>query len=127
MAKRKGLEADECYWIAHEPQMRRKRRLDLRSDPPPDLVVEIDVMHSVVNREQIYASLGVPEMWLLSRDRKLAGFRLDAGKWKQIEHSLSVPFLTISDLNSFIARVGVDSYTRVLGDFAEWLKTTKAS
>src|SRR3712207_3893174 len=42
-SKHKGLEADQCYWIANEPAVRTKRRLDLRTDPPPDLVIEIDV------------------------------------------------------------------------------------
>src|SRR6476661_3121616 len=68
LSKRKGLEADQCYWIANEPSMRSRKRIDLRTDPPPDLVIEIDVMHSVVNREKIYAALGVPEMWVLRGD-----------------------------------------------------------
>lgn len=60
LTKRKGLEADQCYWIANEPAVRTKKRLNLKTDPPPDLVIEIDVMHSVVNREKIYAALGFP-------------------------------------------------------------------
>src|SRR5678815_3125963 len=77
LTKRKGLEADQCYWIANELAMRTKKRINLKTDPPPDLVIEIDVMHSVVNREKIYAALGVPEMWLLNRDAKLAAFALE--------------------------------------------------
>lgn len=38
MSKKKGLEADQCYWLANEPAMRTKKRIDLRTDPPPDLV-----------------------------------------------------------------------------------------
>src|SRR5262249_44274144 len=33
---RRGLEADECYWILNEHRIRGKRRIDLRVDPPPD-------------------------------------------------------------------------------------------
>src|SRR5437588_984815 len=40
---RRGLEPDHSWWIAHEPQMRGKRRIDLRVGPPPDLAVEVDV------------------------------------------------------------------------------------
>jgi Uma2 family endonuclease len=32
-----GLEPDECYWIAHERQVRGRRDIDLTVDPPPDL------------------------------------------------------------------------------------------
>jgi Uma2 family endonuclease len=62
--RRRGLEADECFWIANEPRVRGKDRIDLRVDPPPDLVVEVDVSRSSLDRLAIYASLGVPEVAL---------------------------------------------------------------
>src|SRR5437016_4133384 len=37
--KAKGLEPDECYYFRDEQKMRGKNRLDLRKDPPPELVV----------------------------------------------------------------------------------------
>src|SRR5262245_4764115 len=37
----RGLEGDECYWIAHESAVRGKIDLDLENDPPPDLFLEI--------------------------------------------------------------------------------------
>jgi Uma2 family endonuclease len=122
LTKKKGLEADQCYWVANESAVRTKKRIDLRTDPPPDLVIEVDVMHSVVNREKIYAALGVPEMWLLSRDVRLAGYALEQKAWKPIEYSRSFPFLRVEDLNPFVARIGVDDDTSVLADFAEWLR-----
>ena len=122
LTKKKGLEADQCYWIANEPAVRTKKRINLRVDPPPDLVIEVDVMHSVVNREKIYAALGVPEMWLLSRDGKLAAFSLEKGAWQPVEHSRSFPLLRVADLNPFVARIGVDDDTSVLADFSEWLR-----
>jgi Uma2 family endonuclease len=127
MAKKKGLEADQCYWVANEATMRTKKRINLKTDPPPDLVVEIDVMHSVVNREKIYAALGVPEMWVLSRDARLAAHALDGGAWKPVEHSLSFPFLRVADLNPFVARIGVDDDTSVLSDFTEWVRGLRPS
>jgi Uma2 family endonuclease len=39
--RRRGLEPDDCFWIAHEPQVRGKRRINLRVDPPPDLAFEV--------------------------------------------------------------------------------------
>src|SRR5688500_749513 len=101
--------------------MRQRKRIDLRVDPPPDLVIEIDLMHSVVNREKIYAALGVPEMWVLSRDVRLAAFALEQGAWRPIEFSRSFPFLRVADVNPFVARIGVDDDTSVLADFADWL------
>lgn len=125
MAKQKGLEADQCYWIANEAVMRTKKRIDLRTDPPPDLVIEIDVMHAVVNREKIYASLGVPEMWVLKRDLKMAAFTLKDRSWQPIEWSVSFPFLRVADLDAFIGRIGIDDDMSVLSDFKDWCERLK--
>lgn len=131
LSKKKGLEADQCYWVANESAMRRKKRIDLRTDPPPDLVIEVDVMHAVVDREKIYAALGIPEMWVLRRGRgdgdddaaALAAHARDQRNWRPIEHSLSFPFLRVADLNPFVARIGIDDDTSILVDFAAWVRT----
>ena len=59
----RALEPDDCFWIAQESRMRGKLEWCSTSDPPPDLVVEIEVSRSGVDRMAIYAALGVPEVW----------------------------------------------------------------
>jgi Uma2 family endonuclease len=49
----RGLEPDESYWIQNEPRMRGKKDLDLETDPPPDLAVEIDITSSSLPRMSI--------------------------------------------------------------------------
>src|SRR5437870_2152737 len=53
--RRRGLEPDNCYWIASAAQILHKEELDLRIDPPPDLAMELDVTRSSLNRMSIYA------------------------------------------------------------------------
>jgi Uma2 family endonuclease len=125
MKKRKGLEPDECFYIANEKHMRSVKRIDLNVDPPPDLVVEVDVTHHVVDREAIYAAFGVPEMWRFKKGT-LEPFALRDGAWRPIEFSLSFPFLRPADLNPFIARLGVDSATTILIDFRDWVRAQMA-
>lgn len=36
----RGLEPDECYWVASEPAVRGRSEFDANVDPPPDLAVE---------------------------------------------------------------------------------------
>lgn len=60
---KKGLEPDKCYYVAHEAQMRGSDDLDLQVDPPPDMVIEVDVTRSSRRKLAIYAALGVPEVW----------------------------------------------------------------
>src|SRR5205823_2121961 len=66
--RQRGIEADECFWIANAHRMAGRRRLNLRTDPPPDLAIEVDVSHSSLDRLAIYAVLGVPEVWRLDGD-----------------------------------------------------------
>ena len=46
----RGLEPDQCYWIAHEAQVRGKLEWDPMSDPPPDLVIEIEISRGTQDR-----------------------------------------------------------------------------
>jgi Uma2 family endonuclease len=62
-AKACGVESDGCYYLAHAHQSLGKQRLDLETDPPPDLAVEIDISSSSIPRLPIYAALGIPEVW----------------------------------------------------------------
>ncbi|MEM9245654.1 MAG: Uma2 family endonuclease [Cyanobacteria bacterium P01_F01_bin.153] len=59
----RGLEPDECCYITSEAQVRGKMNIDLTVDPPPDLAIEIDITSSSLNRLEIYASLGIKEVW----------------------------------------------------------------
>jgi Uma2 family endonuclease len=58
---KKAVEPDECFYIQHESVIRGKEKIDLALDPPPDLVIEIDI----TNRTHFdnYEKLGVPELW----------------------------------------------------------------
>jgi Uma2 family endonuclease len=87
----RGLEPDNCYYIEHESAVRNRRELDLTIDPPPDLVVEVDITSSSINRMSIYAALGVPEIWRW-HDDELQIFRLGAdGKYSTVPYSQALP------------------------------------
>jgi len=63
----RALEPDKCYYIQHEAQVREREELDVTVDPPPDLVVEVDITSPSRDRLPIYAALDVPEVWLWRR------------------------------------------------------------
>ena len=58
----RGLEADDCFYLANAPLVRGKK-LDLSVDPPPDLAIEVEISRSALDRMGIYAALRVPEIW----------------------------------------------------------------
>jgi Uma2 family endonuclease len=123
LPKRKGLEADQCYWVANFLAVHGVKRLDLNVHPPPDLVLEVDVTHAVVDRESIYAALGVPEMWHYAAATKLTAWELAEGSWHRIEQSKSFPMIRVSDLNSFLTRFAAgERETALLIEFRRWLE-----
>jgi Uma2 family endonuclease len=126
--KRRGLEADECFWIANAHRMAGKRRLDLRVDPPPDLVIEVDVTHSSLDRMGIYARLGVPEVWRLDGNTLTIHVLGEDKKYAPADASRSFPLVTAADLMGFLerSRRGGDDNEIVRG-FREWIRQRRAA
>lgn len=60
-----GFEPDESFYFADRaPMVRGKRTIDLDAgDPPPDLVVEVDLTNPSLAKLPVYARLGVREVW----------------------------------------------------------------
>jgi Uma2 family endonuclease len=59
----KGVEPDTCFYVENAPRIIGKRTIDLTSDPPPDVVVEVDTTNESLSKFPICAALGVPEIW----------------------------------------------------------------
>jgi Uma2 family endonuclease len=59
-----GAEPDSCFYIQSADAIRGKKEIDLKTDPPPDLVIEIEMTNPLVSKLPLYASLRVPEIWL---------------------------------------------------------------
>src|SRR5207244_4328204 len=96
--RRRGLEPDECYWIANEPLVRGKDKIDLRRDPPPDLALEVDISYSTLDRMAIYAALRVPEVWRY--DGAVVSFHVlgPDGAYAAVASSKAMPQVTTADL-----------------------------
>jgi Uma2 family endonuclease len=117
----RGLEPDHCYWIASTPRLQGKTHLDLRTDPPPDLAIEVEVTHRALDRMSIYAALGVPEVWRLSA-AGLAFHVLEAGVYQVRPQSLSFPQLASADLTGFLALLGQTDDTALVLHFRDWVR-----
>jgi len=118
----KGLEPDECYWIQHATQMRRKKRLDLDVDPPPDLAIEIDVSHSALNRMAIYAALLVPEVWRWRRGKLSVHLLSPDGSYKKSDRSLAFPFLPMDQMQRFLDKSSTIDETPLMREFMQWVE-----
>ncbi len=118
---RKGVEPDECYYVRHEARMRRRKRLNLKRDPPPDLVVEIDITSPSIPREPIYAALGVPEIWR-SDGRRIQCLHLIGETYGVRKHSLALPFIEPAQLQRFVDLMAARGETAGLQAFVSWMR-----
>ena len=125
--KKKGLEADACFWVANAAKLAGSRRLDLKVHPPPDLAIEVDVSRSSLNRMGIYAALGVPEVWRY--DTAALTFHALAGKaYAETPTSLSFPGITAADLLPYIQQAATaGDESPITRAFRAWVRQRAAA
>jgi Uma2 family endonuclease len=99
--KKAGVEPDNCFYFQNEPKIRGKLEFDLSQDPPPDLVLEIDLTSKSLNRFPIYARLGVPEIWCYDSG-ELKIYQLQNEEYIEVETSLVFTTLPIQELPALI-------------------------
>lgn len=97
----KGFEPDSCFYIRHTEAVRGKTRLELPGDPPPDLVIEIEVTEPLLPRLPIFAAVGVPEIWCCD-DAALRVLLLDAGSYREAAASAALPGLSSELIADFL-------------------------
>lgn len=116
-----GKEADECFYIQNEPLVRNKLKLDLQVDPPPDLVIELDLTHSAINKFLIYAGLKVSEIWCY-QEGKLLIYLLTATGFQESETSLAFQSFPVKELVQFMQldpNMGENARMR---EFRKWVR-----
>jgi Uma2 family endonuclease len=121
--KLKGAEPDSCYYIQNEPLVRSKQEIDLDNDPPPDLVLEVDMSSGSMDKQPIYAAIGVPEFWRYNGN-KLEVFVLKASKqeYQKVTQSPTFPWMPLDIIPRFIRQSLVDGETATLRTFRAWVR-----
>lgn len=120
--KRKGSEPDACFYVQSAPVIGNRIQIDFAVDPPPDVVVEVDIHHDSREKFSIYAALGVPEIWRYDGEQ-LTIHHLQEDQYVNVERSLALPMLSGGALTSFLARLQKDGESQTLVAFDEWLQS----
>jgi Uma2 family endonuclease len=121
-ATEQGIEADDCFWITHEPEMRGKIGWKADQDPPPDLFLEIEVSRGIVDRLQICANLGVPEIWTYDGE-KIRVRLLQANKtYKESASSPTFPGISLAGIAPFLQPNKKRSYLETIRAFRQWVR-----
>ncbi|QIR38406.1 Uma2 family endonuclease [Tolypothrix sp. PCC 7910] len=115
-----GAEPDKCYYIQNEPAVRGKT-VDLAVDPPPDLILEVDITHTDINKKQLYQEMKVPEFWRYNGSR-LTIYVLTQGEYQESATSATFPILTKSMVYDFLAQCKTEGETQTKRAFRKMLR-----
>ena len=118
----RGLEPDQCYYIQNELAVRGKKQLDLNQDPPPDLVIEIDITNSSMNRMRLYEALQVSEVWRYDGSQLIV-YCLENEKYQIRDRSEALPQLVPSQLVRFLKLAETMGETSLIRSFREWVRS----
>ncbi|MCC5649070.1 Uma2 family endonuclease [Nostoc sp. XA013] len=116
-----GAEPDECFYIKNVKLIKGKKRINLQQDPPPDLVVEIDITNSSKNRFEVYADIGVPEIWRYDGNSFSINV-LQNQQYLSVEQSLAFPNLPLKEISKFLEQVGEKDYLELVKEFRQWVR-----
>jgi len=119
--KKKGSEPDACFYVQSASAIGNRIQIDFAVDPPPDIVVEVDVHHDSRDKFSIYAALGVPEIWRYDGE-ELTTHVLQEDQYVSVESSAALPMLSARVLTDFLARLPKDGESQTLVAFDEWLQ-----
>ncbi len=128
-----GIQPDACYYlksqaIADQPQeIDEIVTVELPNQAVPDLLVEVAMTKSALNKFAIYASLGVPEVWqyvTTSGEDVLKGemriYRLQNQAYIECTHSLAFPFLPSSRILQFLQHSDTLSLQKAIALLQNW-------
>jgi len=97
----RGFEPDSCFYFQNTNRVRGKKRITLPADPPPDLVIEVDITHPSLDKLPLYAAIGVGEVWQ-HNGTTLTIYCLEGDRYTPVNKSTAFPQLEPSMIASLI-------------------------
>jgi len=117
----RGMEPDQCYYLANFVKVRKKKQIDLSKDPPPDLAVEIEISRSLVDRMGIYQVLQIPEIWRFD-GKRLTVHVLKNGVYEVRKRSPAFPEIDVGKLVRFLELGFKNGDLAMVQAFRPWVR-----
>jgi Uma2 family endonuclease len=123
-----AVEPDACYYF-HTAAMQGISELNLPADLPPDLLVEVALTKSNLDKLPLYASLGIPEVWryITTPDQdilkgKLLIYELQEDRYVERLTSPIFPFLPARRVLQFLEESDAMSLAAAVRLLRAWVK-----
>lgn len=98
---KKAYEADESYYVTNIDRVLAKEELDFEVDPPPDLVIEVELTSSAIDKLELFAAMQVREVWRHD-GTSVQFYRLSGNRYEFIPESAELPGLSSDRINRFL-------------------------
>lgn len=113
----RGFEPDSSFYFSQAREMRGKKRIDLRVDPAPELVIEIDISHGSLDKLSIFAQFGIAEIWRYD-GANIHIYHLVDEAYEQQSQSSIFPTLTDKKIENFLT----SSQSMTRQELKQWLR-----
>ena len=123
---KRGFEPDTCFYIGNAARVTGKLVIDLSADPPPDLVIEVDITSSGSDKLPLFAALGVPEVWRFC-GRHVSIYKLSGRSYGDSDTSIAFPMLTSETLGGLARRGVVGGRRDFVRAVRAWVREQRAS
>ncbi len=120
-SKKGGVEGDETFYFTNLDRMRGKRTLNLRTDPPPDLAIEVVISHDADDAVEVYRRLGVREVWICDQCRVTILRLGEDGQYAESERSEMIPTLRAAEIHPWVTRNQDDSDQAWARELRRWV------
>jgi Uma2 family endonuclease len=120
-SRRGGVEGDQTYYLSHLDQIRGKKKLNLKRDPPPDLAIEAVVTHEADEAIEVYRRFRVPELWVCDADTMMILVLQPDGRYAPSEWSLALKVISAAEVHSWVTRGQDLSDTAWIKELRKWV------
>ncbi|MEO6808073.1 MAG: Uma2 family endonuclease [Isosphaeraceae bacterium] len=125
-ARRGGVEGDLTYYLTHAPAVSGKRQISLRTEPPPDLAIEVVYSHDASAAVEVYRRFGVPEVWINDESSLQILVRQADGSYVPSATSAALPFLKAAEILDWMQHPFTDDETSWVLEVRDWVRDVLA-
>jgi len=117
-----GVEPDSCFYIQNVERILGRRQIDLNTDPPPDLAIEVDITSSSRRRFGIYLQLSIPEVWRYTERQGVTIYQLQDNRYVECEFSPTFPTISGAVLQQFLQLAATEDDIGVVRAVRQWIR-----
>jgi Uma2 family endonuclease len=118
----RSIEADDCFLLTQAKLAAARHRTDeLAKTLAPDLAIEIDLRRSAVDRREIYATLGVSEVWRFNGEALRIDLLTSEGTYELADASQFLP-ITAAEIEHWLLDVDSTDETEWTRELREWVR-----